>query len=88
MEKETKKKEQTESREQIASEVLAEKQKEQIEKLTADRAAYLDTIFKSNIDDLTQAYSGTQDFPFILEIKKVEYLEAIAFALNKEEKTK
>ena len=58
------------------------KQKEEMEKRLAQRTAYLTEISQSNIDDLMQKYAGSNDTQFILEFKKIEYLESIAYALN------
>ena len=77
-------------REKAAIEFIEKKQKEEMEKRLAQRTAYLNEISRSNIDDLMQKYVGSNDTQFILEFKKVEYLESIAYALNamlkKEEK--
>ena len=77
-------------REKAAIEFIEKKQKEEMEKRLAQRTAYLNEISQSNIDDLMQKYVGSNDTQFILEFKKVEYLESIAYALNamlkKEEK--
>ena len=51
-------------------------------KKLAERSNYLNEISLSNIDDLMQKYAGSNDTQFILEFKKIEYLESIAYALN------
>jgi hypothetical protein len=68
--------------EKAAIEFIQKKQKEDIEKRLADRRNYLNEISLSNIDDLMQKYAGSNDTQFILEFKKIEYLESIAYALN------
>ena len=68
--------------EKAAIEFIQKKQKEDIEKRLADRRNYLNEISQSNIDDLMQKYAGSNDTQFILEFKKIEYLESIAYALN------
>lgn len=68
--------------EKAAIEFLQKKQKEDMEKRLADRRNYLNEISLSNIDDLMQKYAGSNDTQFILEFKKIEYLESIAYALN------
>jgi S-adenosylmethionine synthetase len=69
-------------REKAAMEFIEKKQKEEMEKRLAQRTAYLTEISQSNIDDLMQKYAGSNDTQFILEFKKIEYLESIAYALN------
>ena len=68
--------------EKAAIEFIQKKQKEEIEQKLAQRTAYLNEISQSNIDDLMQKYAGSNDTQFILEFKKIEYLESIAYALN------
>ena len=68
--------------EKAAIEFIQKKQKEDMEKRLADRRNYLNEISLSNIDDLMQKYAGSNDTQFILEFKKIEYLESIAYALN------
>ena len=68
--------------EKAAIEFIQKKQKEDMEKRLADRHNYLNEISLSNIDDLMQKYAGSNDTQFILEFKKIEYLESIAYALN------
>ena len=68
--------------EKAAIEFIQKKQKEDREKRLADRSNYLNEISLSNIDDLMQKYAGSNDTQFILEFKKIEYLESIAYALN------
>ncbi|MDA8338966.1 MAG: hypothetical protein M0Z70_06680 [Nitrospiraceae bacterium] len=69
-------------KEKAAIEFIEKKQKEEIDRRLAQRTAYLNEISQSNIDDLMQKYAGSNDTQFILEFKKIEYLESIAYALN------
>lgn len=68
--------------EKAAIEFIQKKQREEAGKKLAERSNYLNEISLSNIDDLMQKYAGSNDTQFILEFKKIEYLESIAYALN------
>lgn len=87
MEKERKSEE--ENKENISTDMeeqvrryIEQKQQEELQRLQKQRAAFLNEIAQSDVDSLAQRYMGTQEFPMILELKRVEYLETIAYALS------
>lgn len=67
---------------EIAQQFLLKRQEEQRADLTKKFNQKLSALFKSDVDTLVSDFIGDQDFPLMLEIKKVEQLEAIAVILG------
>ena len=67
---------------EVAQQYLLKQREEELKKLAADFNKRLSDLFKSDVDTLVKTYVGAQDFPLMLEIKKVEILEDIAISLH------
>lgn len=68
--------------------IIAEKQIKQAEELQNKLRSELNEFLGMTFTEVVDKYYGTQNFPILLEMKQVQYMEELAVLLNQKEDKK